>query len=133
MRNKMIGQKKGILVFCLLWFCMCMTRAEKFVFTTAWTPQAEFAGYYVAKEKGFYKDVGLDVIIQSPTLTSSVYHRLETDECQAGMFSMMSAIDIIANGTPLVNILQTSMNSSYLIVSRWGKNPMEEKGKRIAV
>ena len=46
---------------------------------------------------------------------------------------MISAIDIIANGTPLVNILQTSMNSSYLIVSRWGKNPMEEKGKRIAV
>jgi NitT/TauT family transport system substrate-binding protein len=103
------------------------------VFTTAWTPQAEFAGYYVAKEKGFYKEVGLDVVIQSPTLTSSVYHRLETDESDACMFSLMSAIDIIANGTPMVNILQTSMNSSYLIVSRWGKNPLEEKGKRIAV
>lgn len=133
MRTKMIGHKRGILVFCLLLFCSCLARAEKFVFTTAWTPQAEFAGYYVAKEKGFYKEVGLDVVIQSPTLTSSVYHRLETDESDACMFSLMSAIDIIANGTPMVNILQTSMNSSYLIVSRWGKNPLEEKGKRIAV
>ena len=134
MRNKMIDYQRGILVFCLLWFCgSCMMRAEKFVFTTAWTPQAEFAGYYVAKEKGFYKEVGLDVSIQFPSLTSTVYHRLETDESNAGMFSMMSAIDIIANGTPLVNILQTSMNSSYLIVSRWGKNPLSEKGKRIAV
>ena len=129
----MIDYKKGVFVFCLLLFCSCMMRAEKFVFTTAWTPQAEFAGYYVAKEKGFYKEEGLDVVIQYPSLSSTVYHRLKTDECDAGMFCMMSAIDIIANGTPLVNIFQTSMNSSYLIVSRWGKNPLAEKGKRIAV
>ena len=129
----MIGHLRGMLVFGLLLFCSCMMRAEKFVFTTAWTPQAEFAGYYVAKEKGFYKEVGLDVVIQSPTLSSTVYHRMETDECDAGMFSMMSAIDMIANGAPLVNIFQTSMNSSYLIVSRWGNDPLKEKGKRIAV
>ena len=73
------------------------------------------------------------MVIQSPTLSSTVYHRMETDECDAGIFSMMSAIDMIANGAPLVNILQTSMNSSYLIVSRWGKDPLKEKGKRIAV
>lgn len=129
----MIDRKRGIIIICLLLFSSCMMRAEKFVFTTAWTPQAEFAGYYVAKEKGFYKEEGLDVVIQYPSLTSTVYHRLKTDECDAGMFALMSAIDIVANGTPLVNILQTSMNSSYLIVSRWGKNPMTEKGKRIAV
>lgn len=106
---------------------------ERFNFTTVWRAQAEFAGYYVAKEKGFYKDVGLDVNIQHPSLTSSVYHRIEVDECDAGIFSLMSAIDIVANGTPLVNILQTSMNSSYMIISRWGKNPLEQKGQRIAV
>lgn len=121
---------------------LMMTRAEKpvdakslerFNFSTVWRAQAEFAGYYVAKEKGFYKDVGLDVNIQHPTLTNSVYHRMETDECDAGILSMMSAMDFIGNGTPLVNILQTSMNSSYLIVSRGGKNPLEMKGKRIAI
>ena len=106
---------------------------ESFVFTTVWTAQAEFAGYYAAKEKGFYKDVGLDVKIQHPTLTSSVYHRLATNECDAGMFSLMSAIDIISNGTPLVNIFQTSMNNSYFIISRWGKNPVEHKRQRVAV
>lgn len=131
--NKMIDDRRSMLAFCLLLFCSCMMGAEKFVFTTAWTPQAEFAGYYVAKEKGFYKDAGLDVVIQNPALSGSVYHRLEADDCDASVFSMMSAIDMIANGTPLVNIFQTSMNSSYLIVSRWGKDPLKEKGKRIAV
>ena len=58
MRNKVIGHLKSMLVFGLLLFSPCMIRAEKFVFTTAWIPQAEFAGYYVAKEKGFYKEVG---------------------------------------------------------------------------
>jgi NitT/TauT family transport system substrate-binding protein len=28
-----------------------------------WVAQAQFAGYFVAKEKGFYKDAGLDVTI----------------------------------------------------------------------
>lgn len=125
--------QRSVFVFCFMLLSSCMMSAEKFVFTTAWTPQAEFAGYYVAKEKGFYKDVGLDVVIQPPALTSTIFHRLETDDCNASIFSLMSAVDIMANGTPLVNILQTSMNSSYLIISRWGKNPLKEKGKRIAV
>jgi NitT/TauT family transport system substrate-binding protein len=30
-----------------------------------WLPQAQFMGYYVAKEKGFYDEVGLDVTIVS--------------------------------------------------------------------
>jgi NitT/TauT family transport system substrate-binding protein len=29
-----------------------------------WVPQAQFAGYYVAQEKGFYKEEGLDVTIK---------------------------------------------------------------------
>ncbi|HZV21595.1 MAG TPA: ABC transporter substrate-binding protein [Hyphomicrobiales bacterium] len=30
-----------------------------------WLNQAQFAGYYVAKEKGYYKDAGLDVTIEA--------------------------------------------------------------------
>ena len=129
--------KKGLI--CLWASCLALLSpvvaeaAEPFVFTTVWTAQAEFAGYYVAKEKGFYREAGLDVKIQHPSLTSSVYHRLETDECDAGMFALMSALDIIDSGTPLVNIFQTSMNSSYLIVSRWGEDPKTLRGKRVAV
>ena len=41
---------------CVLMLLPQLLRAgEPFVFTTAWTAQAEFAGYYVAKEKGFYR------------------------------------------------------------------------------
>ena len=103
------------------------------MFTTSWTAQAEFAGYYIAKEKGFYREQGLDVVIQHPSLTSTTFHRLQSDQCDAAMISMMSAMDFIAQGIPLVNIFQDSMNSSNIIVSRWDTEPLKMKGKKVAI
>lgn len=37
---------------------------EKVVLQLQWLPQFQFAGYYIAKEKGFYADAGLDVEIR---------------------------------------------------------------------
>ena len=34
---------------------------KKVTFAPQWNPQSQFAGYFVAKEKGFYKAEGLDV------------------------------------------------------------------------
>ena len=39
--------------------------ADKLVLQLKWVTQAQFAGYYVAKDKGLYKDVGLDVDIRA--------------------------------------------------------------------
>ena len=111
----------------LLWLTTGSVKAEKFVFTTAWTAQAQFAGYYIAKEKGFYKQAGLDIVIQHPTLTSSAFHRLQTAQTNAIMMSMMSAIGFISQGIPLVNIFQDSMNSSNILVTRWDTDPMKFK------
>ena len=123
-------------LLCVIWSLLLLSlplRAERFVFTTIWTAQAQFAGYYVAKEKGFYDELGLDVVIQHPSLNSSPLYRLQHDESNAAMFSLLSAIDLISQGVPLVNIFQDSMNSSNILVSRWGVNPLQMKGKKVAV
>ena len=83
------------LVFAVMLALPVAAKGERFVFTTIWTAQAQFAGYYAAKEKGFYDEMGLDVVIQHPSLTSSASNRLKTDQCDAAMFSMMSAMDFI--------------------------------------
>ncbi len=41
------------------------------VFTPQWTAQAQFAGYYAALELGFYKEEGLDVVIEHPNASRS--------------------------------------------------------------
>ena len=38
---------------------------DKFTIQLQWVTQAQFAGYYVAKDKGFYDAAGLDVTIKS--------------------------------------------------------------------
>lgn len=48
----------------------------KFVFTPQWTAHAQFAGYYVAQEKGFYKAEGLDVDIVHPSVSETAMHRI---------------------------------------------------------
>jgi NitT/TauT family transport system substrate-binding protein len=110
-----------------------ISQAEDFVLTTAWTAQAQFAGYYIAKEKGFYREVGLNVTIQHPSLTTSAFNRLKTEKCDGAMFSMMAAMDFISQGIPLVNIFQDSMNSSNILISRWDTDPLKMKGKKVAI
>lgn len=38
--------------------------ADKITLQLKWVTQAQFAGYYVAKDKGFYEAEGLDVDIK---------------------------------------------------------------------
>ena len=38
--------------------------AQDLTLQLKWVTQAQFAGYYVAKDKGFYKEAGLDVTIK---------------------------------------------------------------------
>ena len=106
---------------------------ERFVFMPQWTAQAQFAGYYVAYEKGFYKAEGIDVDIVHPSATQSTLSRVNDDEINATTLQLCQAMKVVDNGGPLVNILQTSMNNSLAIVSRRGKNPLTQKGGRVAI
>ena len=106
---------------------------ERFVFTPQWTAQAQFAGYYVAKEKGFYDKEGLDVEIVHPSVTQSAMARMRKGESHVTTLQLCQAIEVVADGIPLVNILQTSMNNGMVIVSRRGVNPLTQKGSRVGV
>ena len=85
---------------------------EKFIFTPQWTAHAQFAGYYVAQEKGFYKQAGLDVEIVHPSVSQTAMNRLKNRESQATTLQLCQALEIVDNDIPLVNILQTSMNNA---------------------
>ena len=106
---------------------------EKFIFTPQWTAQAQFAGYYVAQEKGFYKETGLNVEIVHPSVTQSAIRRINNDESHATTLQLAQALDIMDYGIPLVNVLQTSMNNALVIVSRRNKNPLQQKGEKIGI
>ena len=103
------------------------------VFTPQWTAQAQFAGYYVAEAMGFYSEAGLDVRIEHPSATSSAMSRLRSGRCQAITVQLCQAMVMVDDGTPLVNILQTSMNNAMVIVSARNQDPLTQKGARVGI
>ena len=125
--------RKLILTLLLLGTASFTRAQERLVFTPQWTAQAQFAGYYVAQEKGFYKDAGIDVEIVHPTATLSAMKRINQNQSQATTMQLCQAMEIVDNGTPLVNILQTSMNNAMVIASRRNQNPLTQKGARVGI
>lgn len=106
---------------------------ETIVFTPQWTAQAQFAGYYVAKEKGFYKQAGLDVDIVHPSITQPAISRVRNNESQATTLGLCQALEVIDDGIPMVNILQTSMNTSLVLVSRKDVDPLKQPGMKVGI
>jgi NitT/TauT family transport system substrate-binding protein len=106
---------------------------EGIVFTPQWTAQAQFAGYYVAMEKGFFREAGVKVKIEHPSATRPAISSLKENECQATTLQLCQALEVVESGTPLVNILQTSMNNAMVIVSARGKDPLTQKGAKVGI
>ena len=77
---------------------------QKMTFTPQWTPQAQFAGYYVALELGFYKDAGIDLEIVHPNATESAITRLRNNSSQITTLQLCQAMETIDNGVPLANL-----------------------------
>ena len=112
---------------------LLMAQDETIVFTPQWTAQAQFAGYYVAESKGFYREAGVKVRIEHPSTTQPAMSRLRNNECQATTLQVCQALEIIDGGIPLVNILQTSMNNAMVIVSARSKDPLTQRGARVGI
>ena len=106
---------------------------KKFVFTPQWTAQAQFAGYYVAKERGFYKQAGLDVDIVHPSVTQTALSRMHNNQSQATTLTLCQAMEIIDDGVDVVNILQTSMNTGMVLVSRKDEDPLKQRGMKVGI
>ena len=124
---------KRLFTYLLTFACVTTHAQEKIIFTPQWTAQAQFAGYYVAQEKGFYKEAGVEVEIVHPSVTQSPLNRIRNNESHATTLQLAQAVDIIDNGIPIVNILQTSMNNAVVIVSRRNKNPLQQKEAKVGI
>ena len=91
---------------------------KKVVFIPHWSPQAQFAGYYVAYEKGFYKKHGLDLTIVAGGPTRSPVEYLSRKKADFGTLWLCSAIEKRAQGLKLVNIAQVMQKSALMLVAK---------------
>jgi NitT/TauT family transport system substrate-binding protein len=109
---------------------------EKLTLQLKWVTQAQFAGYYVAKDKGFYKDVGLDVTIKAGGPDINPSQVIAGGGADVVVDWMPSALATREKGVPLVNIAQVYQRSGMQLTCRNDsgvKTPADFKGKTLGV
>lgn len=127
---------KKIILFLLLFIHTILLSNEqlkKVSIQFMWHDQYEFAGFYVAKEKGFYKKLGLDVEFKKFTIDTNITNEVVKGYATFGTGSSSLVIDK-SNGKDIV-LLGTIFQSSPLILLSLKRNDLKNiqdiKNKKI--
>ena len=110
--------------------------ADKVTLQLKWVTQAQFAGYYVAKDKGFYKEAGLDVTIKPGGPDVAPPQVIAGGGADVVIDWMPSALASREKGVPLVNIAQPFKRSGMELTCRADtgiKSPKDFPNKTLGV
>lgn len=91
--------------------------ADSVVLQLKWKHQFQFAGYYVAKEKGFYRDLGLDVKIQEADTDHEPVSDVLSGRAQFGIAGSELAM-LRAQGKPVVAVAAIIQHSPLVLITQ---------------
>lgn len=106
---------------------------EKVSVKLQWADQFQFAGYYVAKERGFYRDVGLDVTLQKFDPKKLAVDEVTKGRSTYGIGRSSLLIDR-AVGKKIVALAAIFQSSPFILLSRKSadiKTPRDLIGRRV--
>ena len=120
---------------------MCATAinalaADKLTLQLKWVTQAQFAGYYVAKDKGFYEEADLDVEIKPGGPDIAPPQVIAGGGADVIIEWMPAALAAREKGVNLVNIAQPFKRSGMMLTCRKDTGittPDDFKGKTLGV
>lgn len=110
--------------------------ADKVTLQLKWVTQAQFAGYYVAKDKGFYAEEDLDVEIKPGGPDIAPPQVIAGGGADVIVEWMPAALATRERGVPLVNIAQPYKSSGMMLTclkSTGITGPEDFKGRTLGV
>lgn len=110
----MIDMKKIILILSL---CISLFATQKVVLQLNWLNQFQFAGYYMAKELGYYKDAGLDVEIKEFTPDTNILSVIPKKQADFAIGHSSILINKI-NGEDIVALGAIYQESPMVLLTR---------------
>ncbi len=103
---------------------------------TQWTPQAQFAGYYMAREKGLYRQRGLDVAIIRGGADRDQREYLRDGRADFVTLWLTTALVYRDEGLPLTHLAQVIKRSNLVLVG-WKDRGIREiadmNGRRLGI
>ena len=106
---------------------------EKVILQLPWKHQFEFAGFYAAIEKGFYRRYGLDVEVKEYQANLDITDEVLSGRAHYGFSNNRIFLDR-RQGKPLVLLANYFKRMPLVILTKPGTHSLEElKGKRLMI
>ncbi|MFT6507496.1 MAG: diguanylate cyclase (GGDEF)-like protein/PAS domain S-box-containing protein [Colwellia sp.] len=106
---------------------------EKVVLQLKWLHQFQFAGYYAAKEKGYYAEAGFDVTIKERNSSVTPVEAVLNNQADFGIVGSSIILDRM-KGLPVVALAAVFQHSPLVLITLADSGiigPYELKGKRV--
>lgn len=130
----LITVKYFFYIILLLYTALLNAAPEKVSIQLKWQHSFQFAGYYAALEKGFYRDEGLDVSLKEIDFTKDFVEQVLRNESEYGV-SDSTLLVYHLKGEPVVLVNQFFQHSPLVFLSHRESgivSPYEMAGKRVA-
>ncbi len=127
--------KNLVIVLLLISSFVQAANIEKISLQLSWLDRFQFAGYYMAKEKGFYRDAGLDVEIKKFSANIDPTQELEDKRATYGVGDSSLIIDR-AEGKKVVLLFATLQFSPSILLTTKDSNITKVEdfvGKKIMI
>jgi ABC-type nitrate/sulfonate/bicarbonate transport system substrate-binding protein len=101
-----------------------------------WIKSVQFAGILLAKEKGRYKDAGIDLTVKERQKGISVIDEVVSGNAQIGIIASPDIIKSKTEGKPVKSFAVQLQKSPYCLISKKNKginSPDKLKGKKIGI
>ena len=111
-------------------------KLEKASLIPLWSPQAQFAGYYIALDKGIYRKHGIDLTIIPGGPERSAADYLRQGKADFAVLWLTTALQQRAAGAGFVNVAQIIQKSSMMLVARKSsgvKTPADLNGRTVGL
>lgn len=112
------------------------TALKKVTLMPLWSPQAQFAGFYVALEKGIYAQHGIDLTILKGEAGQSPIQALQSGKANFAILWLTTALQHRSAGMDLVNLAQYVQRSSMMLISKKNsgiKTLADMNGKKVGL
>ena len=110
---------------------------EAFTVVLDFVPNGEYAPLFIAQEKGWYEDVGLDVTIEKGSGSADTIKRIAAGQGDLGMADFSAVVGTRANQGVEVKAVgayfQNSAHSFFYVEDSGISEPSDLEGKQIAI
>ena len=131
-----IGAMLLILLLCAVTAPAAESPLKKASLMPLWSPQAQFAGYYVALDKGIYARHGIDLKILKAGAGHSPAQTVQDGRADFAVLWLTTALQHRSAGVQLVNVAQMVQKSSLMLISKKSsgiKTVADMNGKKVGL